>query len=54
MLNIHQVLAIIFIEENYHDENLNLDRMADYVGMHPDYVSHLFKKEKGESLFFYL
>ncbi|HHW30088.1 MAG TPA: response regulator [Clostridiaceae bacterium] len=46
--------AIIYIEQNYNDENLSLDKIADHVGMHPNYISHLFKKEKGESLSSYI
>lgn len=46
--------VIIYIERNYNDDNLNLDKIADHVGMHPNYVSHLFKKEKGESLTSYI
>ncbi len=45
---------IAFIEDNYSDEGLNLEKIADYAGMHPNYVSHLFKKEKGESLTSYI
>lgn len=46
--------VITFIEQNYSNESLSLGQIADYVGMHPNYVSHLFKKEKGESLASYL
>lgn len=46
--------VIIYIEQNYSDENLSLDKIADHVKMHPNYVSHLFKKEKGESLSSYI
>jgi two-component system response regulator YesN len=46
--------VICYIEQNYTDENLNLERIADHIGMHPNYVSHLFKKEKGESLSGYI
>lgn len=45
---------IAFIEQNYSDESLNLNKIADYVGMHPNYISHLFKKEKGQNLASYL
>jgi two-component system response regulator YesN len=46
--------AILYIEQNYMDEDLNLEKIADHIGMHPNYVSHLFKKEKGESLTGYI
>jgi two-component system response regulator YesN len=46
--------VILYIEQNYTDEELCLEKIADYVGMHPNYVSHLFKKEKGESLTGYI
>jgi two-component system response regulator YesN len=46
--------AILYIEQNYMDENLSLEKIADHIGMHPNYVSHLFKKEKGESLTGYI
>lgn len=45
---------IFYVEQNYRDEDLNLEKIADHVGMHPNYVSHMFKKEKGESLTAYI
>jgi Response regulator containing CheY-like receiver domain and AraC-type DNA-binding domain len=45
---------ILYIEENYAREDLSLERIADYVEMHPNYVSQLFKKETGEGLTSYI
>ncbi len=45
---------LIYIEENYSDVDLGLEQISEYVSMHPNYVSHLFKKEKGESLTSYI
>lgn len=39
-----------YLEENYSDENLSIASIAEYIGLHPVYVSGLFKEETGESL----
>lgn len=49
---IRKVLS--FIEENYSDENLSLEKIAEHVAMHPNYLSQFFKKNKGESLSSYI
>jgi len=45
---------LLYIEENFSDDSLGLEQIAEHVSMHPNYVSHLFKKERGESLTSYI
>ncbi|MCG8498888.1 MAG: response regulator [Firmicutes bacterium] len=49
---IRKVLS--FVEENYTDESLRLEKIAEHVSMHPNYLSQFFKKHKGESLSSYI
>ncbi len=49
---IRKVLS--FIEDNYPDEDLSLEKIAEHVSMHPNYLSQFFKKHKGESLSSYI
>lgn len=49
---IRKVLS--FVEENYSDENLSLEKIAEHVAIHPNYLSQFFKKHKGESLSSYI
>ncbi|MDD3839855.1 MAG: response regulator [Clostridia bacterium] len=43
-----------YVEVNYSDEDLNLDIIASHVNMNSNYISHLYKKETGESLTNYI
>ncbi|MDD7740240.1 MAG: response regulator [Fusicatenibacter sp.] len=43
-----------YIRANYQDGNLGVDQMAREVGMTPNYLSSIFKKETGENLSRYL
>jgi|GEM_PF-239220 len=49
---IKDIKEYIFI--NYHDEDLDLNRVAGIVDMNPNYLSHLYKKETGETFSIYL
>ncbi|SFT21770.1 helix-turn-helix domain-containing protein [Paenibacillus sp. BC26] len=42
-----------FIEANY-VRDLSLTSVAEHVGLHPNYVSHLFKKETGMNVLAYI
>lgn len=42
------------IEEEYSNENLNLDMIADRLRLSPNYVGRLFRKETGKSVSAYL
>lgn len=44
---------IAFVEENFR-KDLSLDLLAEYVGVHPSYISTLFQKEKGTTFLQYL
>ena len=50
--------SYIDISKNYIDDNYNLDitlnDVADHVGLHPNYLSTLFKKESGMTFLEYL
>lgn len=43
-----------YIEENYMDQNLSLDKISDCLGIHKDYVSRLFKASKSMSVLEYI
>lgn len=43
-----------YIDENYMDQNLSLDKISDYLGIHKDYVSRLFKASKSMSVLEYI
>ncbi len=45
--------AIQYINSHF-QENLSVKNVADYVGLNPDYFSHVFKKVRGESFSDYL
>jgi len=45
--------VIAFVEHNY-KQDLSLDVVADYVHMHPSYISMLFRKEMGLTFLHYL
>ncbi|GGE52794.1 DNA-binding response regulator [Pullulanibacillus camelliae] len=49
--NIKKIIA--HIDEHY-DQDLSLDQIADYVYLHPNYISSLFKKETGLTFIQYL
>ncbi|MFC5449240.1 response regulator transcription factor [Paenibacillus aestuarii] len=52
--NIRTIDKIIaFVEQNY-KQDLSLDVVADYVNMHPSYISMLFRKEMGLTFLHYL
>lgn len=36
-----------YVTDNYTDSNLNINSVANYFNMNPDYISLSFKKEKG-------
>lgn len=42
--------VILFIKENYKDENLNISAIADNFHLHPTYISKLFRQQVGEGL----
>lgn len=48
----HQITQ--YIEENYHDEDLNVSKIGEHFDMTPAYISRLFKEETGESLLDYI
>lgn len=45
--------AVAYILRNYR-EDLSLDSVAQYVSLHPSYLSYLFKKKNGESFLHFL
>ncbi|MBT2757801.1 response regulator [Mesobacillus foraminis] len=49
--NIRKIIQ--YIEENYATD-ISLDQLADYVYLHPNYISSLFKKETGLTFIHYL
>ena len=46
--------AKTYIEENYSDPGLNVNSMAEHLGVQPTYLSKLFKEMEGEKLSQYL
>lgn len=46
--------VILFIKENYKDENLNVSAIAGNFDLHPNYISKLFKLQVGEGLLDYI
>ena len=46
--------VIVFIKENYANEDLNVSTVADKFNLHPSYVSKLFKQQVGEGLLNYI
>ncbi len=42
-------MAISFLEENYHQERLSLQKISSKVHVSPAYLSNLFKVEKGKN-----
>jgi two-component system, response regulator YesN len=49
--NIRKIIK--YIEENY-AKDISLDQLAEYVFLHPNYISSLFKKETGLTFIHYL
>ena len=49
---LRQVLS--FMDSNYHQEDLSLNRIAEEVHLTPSYISTLFKKYQGVNLSDYL
>ncbi|GGG00150.1 response regulator transcription factor [Paenibacillus abyssi] len=45
---------IIKYVDQYYFNDLSLDQIAEYIHLHPNYISHLFKKETGLSFIQYL
>ena len=43
-----------YIERNYRDDSLSLDRIADHISVTPSYISGVFKKQLGVSIISYL
>lgn len=48
----HKIME--YVEENYHDKNLNVSKIGEYFDMTPSYISRLFKDRTGESLLDYI
>ncbi len=46
--------AVNFIDENFSDEDISLNRVADYVGVSPNHLSSTFSKELGSTFIEYL
>ncbi|WP_010277924.1 response regulator transcription factor [Paenibacillus senegalensis] len=46
--------VIAFMEENYHDSELSLHRLADIGYVHPNYLTQVFRKHTGLSCMQYL
>ncbi|MBE1446652.1 AraC-like DNA-binding protein [Paenibacillus sp. OAS669] len=46
--------VVAFIEEHYHDVNLNITMIGDHLDMKPAYVSKLFKDQTGGGLLDYI
>ena len=46
--------AIQYIQENYQDSNVSVDKVCSYLGVSPTYFSSLFKKETEMSFVAYL
>ena len=46
--------AILFIDENYQDESISLDRVARKVNISPNYFSAMFSQEVGQTFVEYL
>ncbi|MFD0692997.1 response regulator [Paenibacillus sp. GCM10027628] len=44
---------VAFVERNY-KQDLSLDAVAEHMQMHPNYISMLFRKEKGQTFLHYL
>ncbi|MCA0755760.1 response regulator [Paenibacillus sp. N4] len=49
----HTAKLLGYIETNF-TQDLSLDMLADYMNMHPNYISSLFKKETGATFIHYL
>lgn len=43
-----------YILKNYTDENLSISAIADEIGMHPTYISKLFKEQEGKGILDFL
>lgn len=48
----HKIME--YVEENYHDKDLNVSTIGEYFAMTPSYISRLFKERTGESLLDYI
>jgi two-component system response regulator YesN len=46
--------AIQYIQENFHDSELSVDKLCNYLNVSPAYFSTIFKKETGMSFVSYL
>lgn len=46
--------AVHYVTENYSNENVNLQEAARSLAVNPSYLSHIFKKETGQSFTEYL
>lgn len=44
-LNVEKIID--YIDTNYFDVNLNISQIARHFGLHPDYITRIFKKDKG-------
>lgn len=49
----HAAKILSYIDRNYSQE-LSLDMLAEYMNLHPNYISSLFKKETGATFIHYL
>ncbi|MBD2868815.1 response regulator transcription factor [Paenibacillus arenilitoris] len=49
----HAQKILSYMEENFM-EDISLDKLADLVNLHPNYISSLFKKETGSNFVNYL
>lgn len=49
----HAERLLAYLQTNYR-EDLSLDRLADMMKLHPNYISSLFKKETGDTFVNYL
>ena len=45
--------AVVYLRRHY-SEDLSLDSVAEYVSLHPSYLSYLFKKKTGDSFLHFL
>lgn len=46
--------AVQFIDENFSDEDISLNKVADHVGVSPNHLSSTFSKELGSTFIEYL
>lgn len=53
-LSINCTQAVYYIHQNYHSQNLNLQEVADFIGIHNAYLSSEFKKELKASMVQYI